>query len=142
MGYNYKEFKTVAVLASQLESGIALNVLGHLSQTMGANMPKEALGREFLTDKTGIRHRGISKYPVIVTRVKSSTVRRTIQEARANPNIILAEFPKEMLDTGHDDELSAAISNIEEEQIEYLGALLFGKSEEIDRITGHFMLWK
>jgi hypothetical protein len=141
MSYNYKEYKTVAVLASNIDPGVALNVLGHLALSLGARAPKEMMGRDFLVDKSEVKHHGISKYPVIITKVKQGTVRRAIQEARLNSSILLIDYPKEMLSTGHDDELSVAINNVEEEKIEYLGALLFGKSVDVDKITGRFMLW-
>lgn len=47
-----------------------------------------------------------------------------------------------MLETGHDDELAEAIQNKEEEKIEYLGAVFYGDSRDIDEITGKFQLWR
>lgn len=141
MNYNYKDKKIVAVLASNLEIGIAFNVIGHLSISIGANIDKELMGKSPIVDKSGINHLGISKYPFIITKVKQSKIKRVIDEARENGNILIADYPKEMLTTGHDNELVEAISNIEEKNIEYLGVILCGSSEDINVITGKFQLW-
>lgn len=47
-----------------------------------------------------------------------------------------------MLTTGHDDELAKAIEEKEEEKFEYLGAVLYGNTKDIDEITGKFQLWR
>jgi hypothetical protein len=47
-----------------------------------------------------------------------------------------------MLETGHDDELAAAIAASAEADIEYLGALFYGPTEVINSITGKFSLWR
>ena len=61
--------------------------------------------------------------------------------ARKNPNIIVADYPKEMLETRTDEELVEAISIKDEENMEYMGAILYGNTEEVNQITGRFQLW-
>lgn len=141
MNYNYKDKKIVAVLASNLEIGIAFNVIGHLAVSIGFNIDKEMMGRKRLEDKSGIKHLGISKYPFITTKIKQSKIRRVVEEVRENPNILMADYMREMLETGHDDELADAINSINEEEMEYLGIILCGNSEDINKITGKFQLW-
>lgn len=139
--YNYREKKIVAVLSSNLEAGIALNVIGHLAISLGFHAQNGIMGRPKLIDASNIEHLGISKYPFIITKVKPGKLRKAIVEARANRNIIVADYPKEMLTTGHDDELLTEISKIHESEIEYLGAIFYGSTDEIDKITGRFTLW-
>ena len=55
---------------------------------------------------------------------------------------MVADYPKEMLTTGHDDELAAKVKKIQESEIEYLGAIFYGPSSEVDKITGRFSLWR
>lgn len=141
MNYNYKDKKIVAILASNLEIGIAFNIIGHLSISIGANIDKGLMGKTPILDKRGIHHLGISKYPFITTKIKQSKIRSVIGEARENGNILIADYPKVMLTTGHDNELVEAISNIDEANIEYLGVILCGSSEDINAITGRFQLW-
>jgi len=142
MSYDYKEYKTVIALYSNIEQGVAVNVVGHLSLSLGSKSPESIMGRDVIIDKSGINHRGISKYPVIVTKVKQGTLRKAINSARSCESIIMIDYPNEMLTTGHDDDLNHAISNVLEENITYLGAIFFGKSHDVDQITGKFTLWK
>ncbi|TLG72690.1 DUF2000 domain-containing protein [Culicoidibacter larvae] len=141
MSYNYKDKKIVAVLASNLESGIACNVIGHLALAIGANINREFMGENPLFDKSGTQHLGIAKYPFITTKVRQNKLRKVIDAARENGSILIADYPKEMLVTGHDDELVEVLSNVEESDLEYLGVILCGTSEAINAITGRFQLW-
>lgn len=141
--YNYRERKVVAVLANTLTPGLALNVLGHLAISLGAHCEDDALmGTTKLSDAAGVVHRGISKYPVIVTKVKPSTVRKSIEQARQNARLFLADYPKQMLETGHDDELAAAVASTNEKDMEYLGAIIYGPAEDVDQITRKYSLWR
>ena len=140
--YNYKEKKIVTILSSNLEIGIAMNVVGHLAISIGAYAEKDIMGRSTLIDASGIVHLGISKYPFIITKVKPNRLRQAIEEARLNKNILVADYPKQMLETGHDDELNEAIEQAQENSMEYLGAIMYGTTEEINKITGRFSLWK
>jgi hypothetical protein len=141
MEYDYHERKIVGVLNSRLEAGIALNVLGHLAISIGYHATGH-MGRGSYKDKSGVTHQGISKYPVIITRVKEGTLRKAIESARLDKRILVADFPSQMLETGHDDELAASIADNDENQIIYFGALMYGPSEAIDAITRKFSLWR
>jgi hypothetical protein len=141
MEYDYHERKIVAVLNTNLETGTALNVLGHLAIAIGYHA-KGHMGRDSYTDKSGVTHQGISKYPLIITRVKGGRLRKAVESARLDKRILVADFPSQMLETGHDDELAASIADSNENQIIYMGALMYGPSEAIDEITRKFSLWK
>ena|SRR5437870_2640695 len=142
MTYTYHEKKIVAVLSANLEIGIALNVVGHLALSLGAYAKRDVLGRPMLPDASGTIHIGISKYPVIITKVKPNRLRRLVQDARKLEGVFLADYPEQMLITGHDDELADALSSIEETDINYLGAILYGGSDLINQLTGKFSLWR
>lgn len=141
MDYDYKEKKVVVILDSKLEMGIAFNVISHLALSIGYHA-KNHMGRDCYKDKSGINHAGICKYPIIITKVKSSKLRAAIQLARDNQDIILSDYPQEMLSTGHDNELASSLLNIDEAEIKYYGAIIFGKTRDVDAITGRFTLWK
>lgn len=144
MSYNYNNKKTVLVLSSSLEPAIALNVVGHLSIALGAYIDNdELMGRKELLDKSGVKHIGISKYPVIATKLKPSKMKTLIDNVKENyPDIFVVDYPSAMLTTGHDDELSEVLSNIETVDIDYYGVLLYGEMSKINELTGKFSLWK
>lgn len=142
MSYDYKRKKIVAVLAANLDAGVAFNVIGHLAISLGAYAEDDLMGRPRLVDASGVSHVGISKYPFIITKVKAGRLSRLIREARQRPNVLLVDYPEQMLSTGHDDELARAVSSVREEDINYLGAILFGDNETITELTGRFSLWR
>ncbi|WP_170201579.1 DUF2000 domain-containing protein [Actinocorallia herbida] len=139
--YDYRANKAVVVLASTLSAGVALNVTGHLCASLGAHADRDLMGRRWLVDASGVRHAGISKYPVIATKVKPARLRRLLEEARNEPSLFIADYPQQMLDTGHDDDLAKALEATPEESISYLGALIYGATSAVDALTGKFMLW-
>lgn len=140
--YNYQSRKIVAVLAEKLEMGVALNVIGHLAISIGAYSDKDMMGQKIILDASGNEHIGISRYPFIITRAKKGKIRQALLEARNNPQIFFVDYPSEMLSTGHDNELVQAIGKKEEVDIEYLGAVFYGATDEVKKITGKFSLWK
>ncbi|MGA8808960.1 MAG: DUF2000 domain-containing protein [Thermoanaerobaculia bacterium] len=143
MEYDYKRKKIVAVLASNLDVGVALNVVGHMAVSLGAHCPdRDLMGRNPLVDATGNSHVGIAKYPFIITKVKQGKLRRVLESARKTPGIFIIDYPSQMLSTGHDDELGEAIAGTREEQINYLGILLYGDRPQLEELTGRFTLWR
>ena len=139
---NYEDKKIVGIIASNVEPSIALNVIGHLAISIGKYSNEEIMGKPIIEDKSGIKHLGISQFPFIVTKVKAGKLKNAIDEAKSNPNLLVADYPKDMLDTRTDDELVASINSKENEKLEYLGAIIYGNSEDVDQITGRFQLWR
>jgi hypothetical protein len=142
MTYNYKQKKIVAVLSSNLEAGIALNVIGHLAISIGAYSDEELMGRPYLLDASGINHAGIAKYPFVTTKANPTKLRKIIVEARLKEDILIADYPEQMLVTGHDDELAQSMSVVKEEEINYLGAIIYGNIDSVAELTGKLSLWR
>ena len=138
---NYDDKKIVGIIATNVEPGIALNVIGHLAIAIGKYSDEDLMGRAVITDKSKIKHMGISKFPFIVTKVKAGKLKMAIDTAKANPNLIVADYPREMLDTRTDEELVASIEAKENNQLEYLGAIIYGNTKDVNEITGKFQLW-
>ena len=139
---NYEDKKIVGIIATNVDPSVALNVIGHLAIAIGKYSSSEIMGQPIITDKSNINHLGISRFPFIVTKVKAGKLRTAIDKAKANPNLLVADYPKDMLDTRTDDELVAAIANKENDQLEYLGAIIYGDTNDVNEITGKFQLWK
>lgn len=139
---NYEDRKIVGIIASNVEPAVALNVIGHLAVSIGKYSDSEIMGQPNIIDKSGINHLGISKFPFIITKVKCGKLKNTIEIAKKNPKLLVADYPKEMLETRTDDELVDAIKSKENEKLEYLGAVIYGDSKDVDEITGKFQLWR
>ncbi len=139
---NYEDKKIVGIIASNVEPAVALNVIGHLSISIGKYSNEEIMGKSIISDKSGIEHLGISQFPFIVTKVKAGKLKNTIDIAKNNPNLLVADYPRDMLDTRTDDELVKSISSKENDKLEYLGAVIYGNTKDVDEITGKFQLWR
>ncbi len=141
MSYDYKAKKIVAVLASDLETGVALNVVGHLAVSIGA-YGEGLMGRAHLRDASGCSHLGMAKYPFIITKLKSSKLKTLVEQLRSHKDILMADYPEQVLHTGNDDELASSLANAHDEDIKYLGIILYGEASLIDEFTGKFTLWR
>lgn len=139
---NYEDKKIVGIIASNVEPAVALNVIGHLAVSIGKYSNDEIMGKPVITDKSGIEHLGISQFPFIITKVKSGKLKNAIDLAKQNSNLLVADYPKDMLDTRTDDELVTSVSSKENEKLEYLGAIIYGNTEDVNNITGKFQLWR
>ncbi len=139
---NYEDKKIVGIIASNVEPSIALNVIGHMAISIGKYSDEDIMGKKEIIDKSGISHLGISKFPFIITKVKSGKLKNAIELAKNNPNILVADYPKDMLETRTDEELVESITSKENEKLEYLGAVLYGNTKDVDEITGKFQLWR
>lgn len=137
----YENRKIVGIIATNVDPATALNVIGHLAISIGKYSDKEIMGQKIITDKSNIDHLGISQFPFIVTKVKPSKLRAAIDKAKENPNLLVADYPKDMLDTRTDEELVESVRNKENSDLEYLGAIIYGDTNEVNEITGKFQLW-
>ena len=141
MTYDYRAKKTIIAIASELSAGTAANVIGHLALAIGHRIDASDMGYHPLTDGSGILHAGISKYPVIVVSVKAARLRKLLAEARGVAGLLIADYPEQMLNTGHDDELVSELHNVAEENLRYLGVALHGPTPELQPLSGKFSLW-
>ena len=141
MTYNYRAKKTVIAVASELAPGAAANVIGHLALAVGHRLDGADMGQHPLVDGSGVSHAGISRYPVIVVTVRTARLRRLLEDARTSEKLFIADYPEQMLTTGHDDELGAALAQSPEASIRYLGVALHGPVDLLQPLTGKFSLW-
>lgn len=141
MTYNYKTHKIVAIISDNLESWQAMNVLGHMAISLGANKDEMLMGRDVLLDKDGSAHKGIARFGFIIKKGTAQQIADTIGKARNLQLDTVFDFPREMLDTRHDDELAQALAAKHTSDLEYLGAILYGATSEVDGLTKGFKLF-
>lgn len=138
---NYEDRKIVGIIATNVDAATALNVIGHLAVAIGKYSNAEIMGKSELLDASNIKHLGISRFPFIVTKVKPSKLKTAIDKAKENPNLLVADYPKDMLETRTDEELVSSIAAKENDNLEYMGAIIYGNTSDVNEITGKFQLW-
>lgn len=139
---NYEDKKIVGIIATNVDASTALNVIGHLAVSIGKYSDNEIMGRSLITDKSNVNHLGISKFPFIITKVKPGKLRNAIDKAKENSNLLVADYPRNMLETRTDEELVESITSKNNDELEYLGAIIYGNTNDVNEITGKFQLWK
>ncbi len=55
---------------------------------------------------------------------------------------MVADYPGDMLETRTDEELVESITSKSNDELEYLGAIIYGNTNDVNEITGKFQLWK
>jgi len=140
MDYDYREKKSVLILNAKLKVGVALTVAAHLGTSMGFH-GEEHMGREWLSDKSGVRHRGLPRYPLMVFKAKVAQLREALNKARETPELLVIDCPSILLDTAGDDELATALEEMNEQDIDYMGILIHGSRDVVDSITGKLRPW-
>lgn len=88
------------------------------------------------------RREKISQFPFIIIKVKAGKLKTAIEIAKSNPNLLVADYSKDMLETRTDEELVNSIQSKENDKLEYMGAIIYGDTKEVDEITGKFQLWR
>jgi lysyl-tRNA synthetase, class II len=136
----YEDKKIIVLLNEKIDRGIAFNVIGHITTSIG-HYGENLMGREWLTDAQGTKHKGISRYPVIILKAKDNKIKEIVAAAREK-DLLVVDFPEEMYKTRTDDDLAKAISRTDENKIKYYGAGFFGATEIINPLTKKFSLWK
>ena len=133
--------KYVIVLNKDIENWIALNTTAHMCAKLGSVVGEELSGEEPV-DKSGIKHSGIPKFANAVLVARDSNKIRSIIDKAKNFDLVVIDYPKEGLDTYTDEEFCEAVSNKKNEEIEFIGCCIFGKTEIVNKVTGDLKLWK
>lgn len=141
MSYAYEDKKIVCVISGAIENWQAMNAVGHLGIGLGARSENGLMGETVLRDASGTGHAGIARYGLIVKKADPATIRDILEAARQTDGVTALDFPREMLDTFHDDELRGSIRAKEEKDFDYLGVLLYGPTDVLKRLTKACSLW-
>ncbi len=138
--YPVDDKKITVVVADDLEAGVAMNTVGHLTTSIGSKAG-DIMGRESYTDASGKVHTGVPRYPVIILKASKAEIKGLVDEAR-DKDVLMVDYPSEVYTTRTDDDLNDAISKKSESDIEYYGVALCGDREAVEDLTKRFSLYK
>lgn len=132
--------KLVGVLNKQIETGVALNALGHICLGLGSQLEKDTLRLDNYKDADENVYPNISQMPFIVLRAKSNEIRKTVQAAREK-GFLHGVFLNTMTGGTYQEQLDNTAKTQEADLI-YYGCVLYGPWEEVSSLTKRFSLWK
>ncbi|WP_104401173.1 DUF2000 domain-containing protein [Vibrio penaeicida] len=131
----------VAVLSKKIDTGRALNVLGHLSVAVSNLLEEGEAQFVDYVDNNGNIHPSISHYPFIILKADNSNKLRKLKETAIENKIRVADFTDTMIEGGSEAQQQRTKNTLESD-LEYLGVCLFGDTETIQSITKKFSLYK
>ncbi len=136
---NSKRF--VAVLNKKMEAGRLMNALGHMTAGLagGSGKSEEMCFLQY-EDKEGGSHPNISHFPFIVLKADNSNKIRQAREEAIKRGILFSDFCSTMT-LGTSEEQMDATKNTSEAELEYIGIVMFGETEELKQFTGKFSLF-
>ncbi|MBM3468150.1 MAG: DUF2000 domain-containing protein [Alphaproteobacteria bacterium] len=134
------ENKLVAILNKDIETGVALNALAHMSLGLGSEVGKPLLRLDDYIDANGFNYPNISQIPFIILRGKSNEIRKTVSQARES-KILNGVFLNTMTGGTYKEQLERT-SGTSEDALVYYGCVLFGKWELVSELTRKFSLWR
>jgi hypothetical protein len=134
-------YRFIAILNKKIEMGRLMNALGHMTAGLAGKVCQEEMHFLVYTDKDGGSHPGISHYPFIVLAADNSNKIRTARQEAISRGIPYADFTNTMI-VGTSQQQLDATQAAKEEELEYFGLCLFGKTEVLREFTGKFSLFK
>lgn len=132
--------KLVAVLNKNLESGVALNALAHMSIGLGAQLTDAELRLDAYVDAQGNLYPHISQMPFIILRGGSNEIKKLVVAAREQ-KIQYTVFLNTMTGGTYEEQL-ANTKQMPEDQLIYYGCVLFGPWAEVSLLTKKLSLWR
>jgi hypothetical protein len=134
------ENKLVAMVNKDIEVGVAMNAIAHMTIGLGAQLNSDILRLNDYRDKNGNIYPNISQMPFIILRGKSGEIRKAMKSAKEQ-NVEFGVFTNTMTGGTYQEQLDNTLST-SEEQLIYYGAILFGSWDVVSQITKKFSLYK
>lgn len=123
-----------------LESGKALNALGHMCIGFGAHLGSQNLRPTDYRDADGGSHPHISEMPFIILEANSNKIRGLRAQA-LEKRISFVDFTDTMTIGTFEEQLEKS-RQTKEENLTYFGIVLFGPWDEVSEMTRKFSLLK
>lgn len=133
-------YKLVAVLNKEIDTGVAMNALAHMTLGLGSQVEKEMLRFDTYETRDGVRFPFISQMPFMILRGKGSEIRKAVNGAREQ-QMVYDVFVDTMTGGTYLEQL-ARTKEQEESNLTYYGAVIFGPWDEVSLLTKRFSLYK
>ncbi len=118
-----------------------MNTIAHLNASFAARKGKELFLQDTIETKENAKINLNIQHAIMIKQVNSNKdILNLIKNAREE-DLDVAEFTREMLETTDDEKIIGLTKNKKLQDIEYLGALIFGKKSVVEKLTDKFKLW-
>lgn len=138
---NENEKRFIAILNKKMDSGRAMNVLGHISVGLADLLADGEAKYVDYVDQDDNTHPNLSHYPFIVLKADNSNKIRKVREEALARGIKFTDFTDTMTDGGSTIQ-QLNTRETREADLNYLGICLFGETEVLREFTKKFSLFK
>lgn len=136
------ENRIIIVARRDIESWQSLNAISHIAAYFGKMLGERLVtGDNFETKDEKIFPRN-SQYPIILKSTSSEVdLKKFLEEVRES-GVLYHAFIREMIDHTSDEDLQAALSLKNENEVEILAVGIYCGNEQASKLTKKFSLWK
>lgn len=134
------EKKLVAVLNKNCDTGKVMNALAHMCIGFGAHLSANQLQLVDYQDRDDNVYPNISKMPFIILRTNGPKI-NTLRKAAIQQNIEYSVFTDTMTVGTWEEQLQRTLTSNEQDLV-YMGIVLFGEWQTVSELTKKFSLWK
>jgi lysyl-tRNA synthetase class 2 len=141
---NKKTMMAVAVLNSEakMEPWQELNTVAHLNAAFGARVGRGLFMQDTITTKDNQKIKLNIKNAIMIKTASSADVlRKLLAEAREG-ELEVDEFTREMIETTSDKKVIEITASKSFDEIEYLGVLVYGPKDAVEKLTADFKLYQ
>ncbi len=126
----------------KLEKWQEMNTIGHLNAAFGARIGRSLFLQDTIKTKDGKEiNLNIQHAIMIMEATNNEDIIEFISEAKAR-GYEVAEFTREMIETTDDAKVVEKTSKKKLDKVEYLGALVFGKKSDVEKLSTKFRMYK
>ncbi|MBA4750299.1 MAG: DUF2000 domain-containing protein [Alphaproteobacteria bacterium] len=133
-------YKLVAILNKEIDTGVAMNALAHMTLGLGSQVDKTLLRLDTYETQDGVLFPNISQMPFMILRGKSNEIRKAVSGA-ISQKMQCGVFVETMTGGTYLDQL-ARTKDTQESHLVYYGAVILGPWDEVSLLTKRFSLYR
>jgi lysyl-tRNA synthetase class 2 len=119
-----------------------MNTIAHLTAAFGARSGKQLLLQDSIITKDNEHIKLNIQHAIMIKNANSNKEILDLIKVAKDQELEISEFTREMIETTDDKKVIKETVQKDLKNIEYLGVLIFGKKNVVEKLTERFELFK